>query len=259
MYKVKEVAALAGVSVRTLHHYDEIGLLKPAAIGDNGYRMYSEADLERLQQILFFKELELPLQEVRSILDDSRYDRKQTLALHKELLLKKKHRLEQIIQSVEQTLQSIEGGYAMSKQDMFEPFDMKEIEDHQKKYEQEVQQRWGSTDAYKESARKTAQYTEEDWKRIKAAEQRIYQGLIDRMSFGPDDEQAQAVVASHRQHITDNFYTCSTAIYRGLGDMYVNDPRFTKNIDKYAPGLAAFMREAIHIHCDRVDGEPESG
>lgn len=256
-YKVKEVAKLAGVSVRTLHHYDEIGLLKPSEVGDNGYRRYSEEDLERLQQVLFFREMELPLQEVRLILDDPAYDRQQMLRFHKELLLKKKHRLEQIIQSVEQTLQSIEGGYSMSKQDMFEPFDMKEIEEHQQKYGKEAEERWGNTDAYKESARRTSKYTEEDWRRIKQFNVELNRKLIERMPFGPDDEEVQRLVSSHRQHLTDNFYNCSTEMYRGLGEMYVNDPRFTANIDKHREGLAAFWRDAIMIHCDRVEAEKE--
>ncbi|WP_127533267.1 MerR family transcriptional regulator [Paenibacillus kobensis] len=252
-YKVKEVAKIAGVSVRTLHHYDEIGLLKPSEVRDNGYRYYSVEDLERLQQILFFKELDLPLQEVRAILDDEQYDRRRTLLIHKELLMKKKHRLEQIITSVEQTLHSIEGGTAMSNKDMFEPFDMKEIEEHQKKYEKEAEQRWGHTEACRESARRTAKYTEADWKRIKEEMAAVYEGLVARMANGPDDEEVQRIISNHRQHISDNFYECSTEIYRGLGDMYVNDYRFTENIDKQQPGLAAFMREAMIIHCDRVD------
>ncbi|GMK40197.1 MerR family transcriptional regulator [Paenibacillus sp. CCS19] len=256
-YKVKEVAKLAGISVRTLHHYDEIGLLKPSEVGDNGYRRYSEEDLERLQQVLFFKEMDLPLQEVRLILDDPAYDRQQMLRIHKELLLKKKHRLEQIIQSVEQTLQSIEGGYSMSKQDMFEPFDMKEIEEHQQKYGKEAEERWGGTDAYKESARRTSKFTEEDWRRIKEFNAELNRKLIERMPFGPADEEAQRLVASHRQHLTDNFYDCSTEMYRGLGEMYVNDPRFTANIDKHQEGLAAFWRDAIVIHCDRVEAGNE--
>jgi len=247
------VATIAGVSVRTLHHYDEIGLLKPSEVRDNGYRYYSDEDLERLQQILFFKELDLPLQEVRAILDDEQYNRRRTLLIHKELLLKKKHRLEQIITSVERTLHSIEGGSAMSKKDMFEPFDMKEIEEHQKKYEQEAERRWGHTEAYKASARRAAKYTEADWKRIKEETAAVYAGLVARMAYGPDDEEAQRIIASHRQLITNNFYECSTEIYRGLADMYVNDYRFTENIDKRQPGLAAFMREAMHIHCDRTD------
>ncbi|AJY75489.1 MerR family transcriptional regulator [Paenibacillus beijingensis] len=253
MYKVKQVAELAGISVRTLHHYDDIGLLKPAEVGENGYRLYKDEDLERLQQILFFRELDVPLQEIAAMLDRPDYDRKCTLLTHKTLLTEKKNRLERLIRSVDQTIRSIEGGEAMSKQEMFEPFDMKKIEEHQKKYEAETEQRWGHTDAYKESQRRTASYKEEDWKRIKESGDDIYRRLIAAMPKGAADEETQRIIAEHRQYISDNFYECSLEIYRGLGEMYVNDPRFTKNIDKYEPGLAAFFREAIHVYCDGME------
>ena len=141
----------------------------------------------------------------------------------------------------------------MSKQDMFEPFDMKQIEEHQQKYAKETEQKYGNSDAYKESMRRTASYKEEDWKRIKASIDNIYRRLVAAMPKGPKDEEVQSIIAEHRQHITDNYYTCTIDIYRGLGDMYVNDPRFTKNIDKAQAGLAAFFREAIHAYCDRAE------
>ncbi|MGM0883793.1 MAG: MerR family transcriptional regulator [Bacillota bacterium] len=253
MYKINEVAKLAGISVRTLHHYDSIGLLKPAEVGDNSYRLYSDDDLARLQQILFFKELEFPLQEIRAILDNPSFDRRQALHTHKQLLEQKKHRLENILASVEQTLQSIEGGRAMSKQDMFEPFDMKKIEEHQKKYEQEVKEKYGHTDAYKQSAQRTAAYKEEDWKRIHAESEAIYRGIIGAMHKGPADEEVQKYVDQFRSHITSAYYDCTPEIFRGLGDLYVYDERFTKNIDKYQDGLAVFLRDAMHVYCDRLE------
>lgn len=255
MYKINEVAKLAGISVRTLHHYDSIDLLKPAEIGDNQYRLYSDDDLARLQQILFFKELEFPLQDIRTILDNPSFDRGRALLTHKQLLEKKKHRLEQILASVELTLQSIEGGRAMSKQEMFEPFDMKRIEEHQKQYEQEVKEQYGSTDAYKESARRTAAYKEDDWKRIHAESEAIYRGIVGAMHKGAADEEVQRYVEQFRSHITSTYYDCTPDIFQGLGDLYVNDPRFTKNIDKYQEGLAVFLREAIHVYCDNLAAE----
>jgi DNA-binding transcriptional MerR regulator len=248
MYKVKEVADLAGISVRTLHHYDNIGLLTPAVTEANGYRLYSEEDLARLQQILFFKELDFPLQKIKEILDDPNFDRNKALDTHKQLLIEKKNRLERIIQSVEQTIESIEGGTIMSKKDMFEPFDMKKIEEHQKKYEQEVKETYGGTKAYEESIRKTASYKEDDWKRIKENSDDLYRRIIAVMDKGPANGEVQKLIGEFRQHITDNFYECTPEIFRGLGDLYVNDPRFTKNIDKYQPGLAAFLREAINVY-----------
>lgn len=255
MYKVKQVAKLTGITVRTLHHYDEIGLLVPAEVRENGYRLYNDEDLERLQQILFFRELDVPLPDIRALLDDPGYDRKTTLLQHKKLLMEKKHRLEKIIRSVDQTIQSIEGGSGMSKKDMFEPFDMKEIEQHQKQYTAEAEERWGNTKAYKQSQQRTAAYTEADWREIKAFMDHTYRQLIELMPLGPEDDQTQAVIAAHHQHINDRFYACSPQMYRGLADLYVNDLRFTANIDKAKPGLAAFMREAMIVHCDRLEQE----
>jgi DNA-binding transcriptional MerR regulator len=253
MYKVKEVAELAGISVRTLHHYDNIGLLKPTHIGVNGYRLYSEEDLARLQQILFFKELDFSLQDIKGILDNPNFDRRKALYTQKQLLVEKKHRLERIIQSVEQTIQSIEGGTVMTKKEMFEPFDMKKIEEHQKKYEQEVKEKYGGTKAYEESMQKTASYKEDDWKRIQEKSENLYKRMIQAMHKGPEDAEVQQIVGEMRQHITDNFYECTPEMFRGLGDLYVNDPRFTKNIDKYQPGLAAFLRKAMHVYCDKLE------
>lgn len=248
-YKVKEVAQMVGISVRTLHHYDQIGLLKPRSVTPAGYRLYTDEDLERLQQILFFKEMDFNLQEIKEIIDSPSFDRKAALQTHKGLLIRKKERLEKIIISVEKTIDSLEGGIKMEKKEMFEAFDMKEIEKHKEEYAEEARQRWGHTDAYKESARRTAQYTKEDWARIQAKVQEIYQMFVDAMDKGPASSEAQKAVGEWRQHITDNFYNCSLEIVRGLGDMYVADERFTKNIDKVKPGLVLFMRDAMHIYC----------
>ncbi|MDF2726386.1 MAG: MerR family transcriptional regulator [Paenibacillus sp.] len=253
MYKVREVARLAGISVRALHHYDSIGLLKPAEIGDNGYRLYSEEDLSRLQQILFFKELDFALDDVKRIMDHPGFDRKQALLTHKQLLELRRQRLDKLIHSVDATIRSMEGGSTMSKESLFEPFDMKQIEEHQQKYAKETERLYGNTDAYKQSKQRTSRYTEDDWKRIKAEADGIYKRLVAAMPKGPADEETQSAIAAHRQHITDNYYTCTLEIYRGLGDMYVNDPRFTKNIDKYQEGLAEFFRQAIHLYCDRAE------
>jgi DNA-binding transcriptional MerR regulator len=253
MHKTKEIAELAGISVRTLHHYDQIGLLTPAKIEENGYRFYDEADMERLQQILFFKELDFPLQHIKEILDDPNFDRKKALRTHQKVLVEKKLRLERMIRSIEQTIKSIEGGRTMSKKEMFEPFDMKKIEAHQQQYEPEVKEKYGGTKAYEESYRKTSTYQEKDWRRIKEGSESIYKRIIDNMEKGPSHEDVQQLIGELRQHITDNFYECTVDIFRGLGDLYVNDPRFTKNIDKYQPGLAQFLREAMHVYCDRAN------
>lgn len=252
-YKVSEVAELVGVSVRTLHHYDDIGLLKPESVTMAGYRLYTDSDLERLQQVLFFKELGFNLQEIRSILNSPNFDRKTALMTHKELLIEKKKRLEEIIKSVEKTIDSIEGGVEMSKKEMFNAFSMEEIEKHKEKYAEETKQKYGDTDAYKESMKKTSGYKKEDWARIQARSEAIYKKLADTMDKGPADPMAQEAVAEWRQCITESFYNCTPEIFRGLGDLYVQDERFTANIDKFKSGLASFMREAMHIYCDNLE------
>lgn len=253
VYKVKEVSDIVGISVRTLHHYDQIGLLKPESVSPAGYRLYTAHDLEKLQQILFFKELGFSLEDTGKIINSPGFDRRRALETHKELLMKKRERLDEIIRSVEKTIQSIEGGLDMDKKEMFKAFDMSEIEKHQEKYAEETKQRYGHTDAYKESQQKTSKYTKEDWAAVMARGNAIYQKIADRMDRGPADPEVQEAVAEWRQHITDSFYNCTLEIFRGLGDLYVSDERFTANIDKIKPGLAAFLREAMHIYCDNME------
>ncbi len=252
-YKIKEVADIAGVSIRTLHHYDQIGIFKPEAVSSSGYRLYSSGDLEKLQHILFFRELDFTLQEIKEILQRPDFDRKNILKLHKELLVEKKKRLEKIIKSVEITIASIEGGKEMKKEEMFEGFDMAEIEKHKEKYAEETKQKYGNSDAYKESSRRTAKYTKEDWAGITAKGDEIYKRLADLMDRAPEDSDVQQAIAEKRQHITDSFYNCTPEIFRGLGELYVSDERFTANIDRYRQGLSEFLRKAINVYCNNLE------
>ncbi|MBX0359715.1 MerR family transcriptional regulator [Halobacillus sp. Nhm2S1] len=253
MYKVKEMAELTGVSVRTLHHYDHIDLLTPTYVSENGYRLYSENELVRLQQILFFKEMDFSLRKIKEILDNPDFDEADALQRHREILREKKKRLERLIRSVDQTLQTLEGEDRMKNEDRFRPFDKSEIEAHQKKYEKEVEARWGHTDAYKQSKQKTSQYTKEDWERIQQEGDGIDRELVKLMDRDPSDSDVQQLIDKKRQHITDYFYECNLDIFRGLADMYVNDPRFTKNIDKWKEGYAEFLQKAMHIYCDQQE------
>jgi DNA-binding transcriptional MerR regulator len=248
--KVKQVAKLVGISVRTLHHYDHIGLLKPTFVSPAGYRLYTDEDLERLQQILFFKELDFNLDEIKEIIVSPSFNRHDALLSHKKLMLEKRARLDKIITSIDKTMDSMEGGREMVKKEMFEPFDMSEIEKHKEKYAEETKQKYGHTDAYKESMEKTSRYTKEDWAAIHARSSEIYLRIVANMDKGPADPEVQKAVEDFRQHITDSYYNCTLEIFRGLGDLYVNDPRFTANIDKVKEGLAVFLREAMHIYCD---------
>ncbi|TJY44178.1 MerR family transcriptional regulator [Cohnella pontilimi] len=250
--QVKEVAELAGVSVRTLHHYDEIGLLVPFSVTPAGYRLYSGADLERLQQILFFKELGFSLKEIKEILDSPGFDRRKALTAHRELLLEKRERMDRMLETVNRTLQSIEGGTQMADKELFEGFDMDKIQEHQAKYSEEARRLYGK-EIVEAAERKVEGYSEEKWKEMHGVMGGIYNRLADRMAYGPSDSEAQQAVAEWRQYITDHFYDCTLEIFRGLGSLYVDDERFTANIDKYKPGLAQFMKEAMHLYCDRME------
>jgi len=252
-YKIKEVANLAGVSVRTLHHYDQIGLLKPDSVNEAGYRHYSRQNLERLQQILFFKELGFDLRAIKQILDSPGFDRLQALEAHRKALQEKKKRLEALIGSVEKTIESIKGGIEMPDKELFSSFNMEEIKKHQQQYAEEAKQKYGHSEAYRESQARVARYDETRWAEIMARSDVIYRTLAGLMDRDPADPEVQEAVDQWRQLISDNFYNCSLEIFRGLGDLYVDDPRFTASIDKYGSGLARFMREAMHCYCDRQE------
>jgi MerR family transcriptional regulator, multidrug-efflux activator len=254
---VKEVSELAGVSVRTLHHYDAIGLLVPSSVTPAGYRLYNDADLEKLQQILFFKEIGFSLQEVKEIVDSPEFDRRKALKAHRELLLEKRERMDRMLETVDRTIRSIEGGTHMAKKDLFEGFDLEKIKEHQAKYGDEARQLYGK-DVVEAAERKVNGYSEEKWKEMHGVIADIYNRLAARMPFGPSDPEAQEAVAAWRQHITDHYYDCTLEIFRGLGSLYVDDERFTANIDKHQPGLASFMKEAMHIYCDRMEAESQA-
>ncbi|MDP4169528.1 MAG: MerR family transcriptional regulator [Bacillota bacterium] len=250
MYKVKEVAEIAGVSVRTLHHYDKIGLLHPGALTDAGYRLYSDENLEVLQQILFFKEIGLPLEEIKNILDRPDFDRKKTLEVHKELLLEKKLRIEKMLQTLDNTLQTLEGGRKMESKELFNGLSMKEIKEHQAKYADEVRDKYGK-EMTENVDKKTSAYSETDWSDIQTTTNEIYYRIIANMAKGPDDAEVQTAVGEWRQLITERYYDCTLEIFRGLGDLYVADERFTKNLNKYHENFAPFLQEAIHHYCDQ--------
>lgn len=246
-HTVKAVAKLANITVRTLHHYDHMGLLSPQTTSQAGYRLYTDADLERLQQVLFFRELGFSLQEIKEILDHPGFDRREALVSHRNLLLEKQKRLQALIQSVDQTIQAMERGLPMTAQEMFEPFDEATME----VYKAEAKERWGHTAAYAESERRTSRYTKEDWGLIHAESQAITLGLAERMDREPGDAEVQALIDRWFLHINDRFYTCPLEIFRAIGEGYVDDPRFTRTYDRVKKGLAVFKRDAMRLYCDR--------
>lgn len=236
--KIKEAATLTGVTVRTLQYYDRIGLLKPSHVTEAGYRMYEKEDLYKLQQILFLRELEFPLSEIKSILESPDYDRDDMLKKQKGLLEKKRDRLDGIIRLITKTL---EGDEDMS----FDEFDNKEIEEAKNKYAAEVKERWGTTSAYEESQKKTATYDADKWKSVKAEADAIMGQFGALVGTAPDNKEVQQLVEDWKAHITRNYYTCTDEILAGLGMMYTADERFRQNIDKHGEGTAALMADAI--------------
>ncbi|SDM94485.1 MerR family transcriptional regulator [Acetanaerobacterium elongatum] len=239
---VNEVARVANVSVRTLHYYDEIGLLRPSALTDSGYRLYDEQALERLQQILFFRELDFPLCDIKRILENPSFNRREALEKHRSLLMLKRKRLDALIGLVDD---SLKGEKTMS----FKEFDTTEIENAQKQYAEEVKERWGSTDAYTESTKRTGNYNKEDWARITAEGDAIFKAFSQHLGEDSASPAVQKLVGDWQNHITKYYYSCTKEILAGLGEMYTADERFTKNMDKYGAGTAKLMSEAIRVYC----------
>ena len=242
--RISEVAKLTGITVRTLHYYDEIGLLKPSEITEAGYRLYSREDLEILQQILFFRELDFPLSQINEIMNNPNYDKEEALKKQKELLIQQRQRIEGLIKLIEKR---IEGDNNMS----FKEFDMNEIEENKKKYAKEVKERWGTSKAYEESEKKTSSYNKEKWGDINQETSEIFKGFAELRNSDPGSEEVQELVRRWQKYITDNFYTCTNEILSGLGLMYVEDERFKENLDKNGEGTAKLMAEAIKIYCSK--------
>jgi DNA-binding transcriptional MerR regulator len=246
---VSQVAKLSGVSVRALHHYDEIGLLSPGARTDAGYRLYDDDDLQRLQQVLFFRELGFPLEQIQRIVTDRDFDLQAALRMQRQLLTEKAARIHALIGAVDARLGAIERGTMLSKEEMFEVFGEFDPAEH----EEEAQRRWGETDAYKESARRTKRYTKQDWLRIKEEGAANVEALARALDAGTpaDDPSVMALAEQHRQHIDRWFYPCSREMHRGLGEMYVADPRFSEVYERVRPGLARYLRDAIVANAER--------
>lgn len=247
---VGEVATLASVSVRTLHHYDELGLLTPSVRTGAGYRLYSDADLVALQQVLFFKELGFGLGDIARIMHDPQFDRLEALRMQRRMLMDKSTQLALMAEAVEAAIDATEGGVRMDAKDMFEAFG----DFDPKEYEKEAEERWGSTDAYKESARRTKRYTKEDWIEVRTETEAVNAGLAALMDEGvpADDPRAMDFAEQHRLNIDKRFYPCSHEMQCGLAEMYIMDPRFTANYEKIRPGLAQYMHDAILANSARA-------
>lgn len=237
--QIKEFAQFTGVSVRTLHYYDEIGLLPPAYVDQHtGYRYYDEESLLRMQEILFYRELDFSLKSIGEILSSPDYDKTKALNEQKNLLMLKKERLERLILAVDG---------AMKGENVMCAFDNSEFEN----YKAEAQERWGKTDAYKEHAEKTKDYSKDKWNNLAEEMNDLMAEFAVSMKNGlqPDSPEVQNQVKMLQNHITANYYHCTNEILAGLGQMYVADERFKNNIDKHGDGTAEFIREGIEIYC----------
>ncbi|MBP6945539.1 MerR family transcriptional regulator [Patescibacteria group bacterium] len=245
-YTVHHLAKLASISVRTLHYYDEIGLLTPSSIAKNGYRHYEDKELVRLQQILFFRELDFPLEEIKQMLDRPTFHIIEALRDQKKLMQLKRKRMDGLIQSIEKTIMTMQTNTPLQDEELYNAFK----DDDVKQYQNEVKQRWGNTDAYKQSMARVSKMTKQDMEKMKADGKAFTQKLADAMDKTPGHPEVQALMTEHYKGI-QFFYECPLTMYRNLGQMYVDDPRFTAYYDKFRPGLAVFVRDAIAHYCDK--------
>ena len=237
--QIKEFAEFTGVSVRTLHYYDEIGLLEPAYVDrSTGYRYYDESSLLRMQEILFYRELDFSLKSIREILSSPNYDKRKALKEQKKMLTLKKERLERLISAIDG---------AVKGENIMRAFDNSEFEKHKA----EAKEKWGQTPAYKEHVEKTRHYSKDKWNNLAGGMNDILAEFAFCMKDGekPDSVEAQNLVKLLQSHITENYYLCTNEILAGLGQLYVADERFRNNIDKNADGTAAFICEAIEVYC----------
>jgi len=242
MYTVKEISILAGVSVRTLHNYDQIGLLSPARIAENGYRQYDDAELLRLQQILFYRELDFKLMDIRALLDDPNFDRIAALEEHGNALTARLLRIEGLIETVEDTIQHLKGEKEMSKKALFEAFSEKEQAEYAKQAEQKY-----NPETVRASNRKWKGYSAEKKQAILDEGNQVYTDMISAMPKGADSPEAQAIVARWRRHI-DYFWTPNLDQLLGLAVMYGQSPDFKTKFDAMHPRLTDFFREAVEIY-----------
>ncbi|HEU4617112.1 MAG TPA: MerR family transcriptional regulator [Gammaproteobacteria bacterium] len=274
-HRVGDVAEQSGVSIRTLHHYDEIGLLRPSARSASGYRLYDDADLLRLQQILIGRELGLSLEQIRRSLDDPAFDRRTALLEQRAALERRAARATRMIEAIDAALGVLDEIAAARTADttaeatteaatMNEKrnanVDMKKIFDgfDPAEYEDEVKERWGGTEAYEVSRRRAASYTEEDWKRFREEQGAIYSAALAALAAGdrPDSPEAMDVAERHRLSIDRWFYPCSPKMHAGLADLWEADDRFRKNIDKHGAGLTAFLAAAVRANAERARSAP---
>ena len=250
-YTVGRAADLSGVTIRTLHHYDEVGLLSPGGRSAAGYRIYEDRDLERLQRILFYRELGFTLDEISTIVDDPHTDALGHLRRQRGLLTERIERLNAMVDAIDYEMEARTMNIPLTPEERLEVFGEFRPED----YAEEAEQRWGETEAYKESKRRVSSYSKEDWQRLKAEEEEIRARLAAALDAGlaPESEEAMSAAEAHREYISRWFYECSHEMHRGLTEMYVSDERFRSHYDQRVPGLALYIKEAALANAERAE------
>jgi len=243
---VGQVAELYGVTVRTLHHYDDIGLLRPSARSSAGYRLYTPDDLGKLAQIVVYRRLELPLEEIRGLLQSG--DTREHLLRQRHVVMTRLDELHELVDAIDRALEMDMADQPLTAQEMQDLFG-ESFEEHQA----EAEQRWGDTDAWKQSQRRTAQYTKADWERIKAESDELYAtfGQVYAEDLPADSADAMDAAEAHRQHIVRWFYDCPPAMHRCLGDLFGQDPRYSTVLP--SPESAEWVRAAFHANADRQE------
>ncbi len=246
-YRVREVARVTGLTVRTLHHYDAIGLLSPART-PAGYRAYTDSDLLLLQQILIYRELGFALEQIKQIVHDPGFDRRAALVQQRRQLAARVAHTQTILRAVDAALATLQGNAAMDTKQIFAGFDPAA-------YEHEVKQRWGETEAYRESARRTQNYSQSDWQRIKHEHDDLMQQLaaVLARSERANAPSAMDLAEQLRLHIDRYYYPCSHAMHTKLAEMYTGDSRFETNLNRYGDGVAGFLAAAIKANAARAD------
>lgn len=250
-YTVNELAVISGVSVRTLHYYDQIGLLHPMRIAENGYRIYGSKEVDQLQQILFYRELKVPLKKIKAIMSNPDYDKEKELEEQLEQLLQQKSQIELLINNVRKTIHTLKGEAVMSDVEKFEGFKQKMIDDNELAYGKEIRERYGD-EIIDASNAKIKGMSKEQWKTTQELSELINETLKDAFEEGnPASETAQKACDLHRQWLCmfwkDGTY--SKEAHKALAEGYVADKRFTAYYDKIAEGCTKFFRDAINIYC----------
>jgi MerR family transcriptional regulator, thiopeptide resistance regulator len=249
---VGQVAEQYGVTVRTLHHYDEIGLLVPGERTSAGYRLYSETDIARLQHVVVYRRLGFALEEIALLLDDVSADVGEHLRRQRDVVMSRLDEMSDLVTAIDRALEKEMSGTKLTKDEQKELFGDGFSDD----YAEEAEQRWGETDAWKQSQGRTSKYTKADWVEVKAEMDATNSAFASAMADGQPatSDRAMDAAEQHRLHIHNRFYDLTHEFHRGLGDMYLADPRFTKNYEDIRPGMAQYVRDAIHANADRAAG-----